>query len=155
MEQIDRLKEMLIPVLDSCSVKLYEMKWSGTGKNRTLEVAITKTDGTMDLDTCALVSEKISEVLDADTSLSDAYTLEVCSPGAEREIHDLNELKEMKEPYVYIKFKSPVNKLNDVTGTVLSYSDDVIQLSYRVKQATKKMEFTTSDISFIRLAVKF
>lgn len=106
MEQIDRLKEMLVPVLDSCSVKLYEMKWSGTGKNRTLEVAITKTDGTMDLDTCALVSEKISEVLDADSSLSDAYTLEVCSPGAEREIHDLNELKDMKEPYVYIKFKN-------------------------------------------------
>ncbi len=155
MEQIDRLKEMLQPVLESCDVKLYEMKWTGTGKNRTLEVAITKNDGTMDLDTCALVSEKISEVLDNDTSLSDAYTLEVCSPGAEREIKDLNELKQMNEPYVYVKFKNPVNKLSEVTGTIVSYSDDLIELSYRVKQATKKMEFTASDIAFIRLAVKF
>ena len=155
MEQIDRLKDMLCPVFESCNVKLYEMKWTGTGKNRTLEVAITKNDGTMDLDTCALVSEKISEVLDKDTSLSDAYTLEVCSPGAEREIKDLNELKQMNEPYVYVKFKNPVNKLSEVTGTIVSYSDDLIELSYRVKQATKKMEFTASDIAFIRLAVKF
>ncbi len=155
MEQIDRLKDMLCPVFESCDVKLYEMKWTGTGKNRTLEVAITKNDGTMDLDTCALVSEKISEVLDKDTSLSDAYTLEVCSPGAEREIKDLNELKQMNEPYVYVKFKNPVNKLSEVTGTIVSYSDDLIELSYRVKQATKKMEFTASDIAFIRLAVKF
>ncbi len=155
MEQIDRLKEMLQPVLESCDVKLYEMKWTGTGKNRTLEVAITKNDGTMDLDTCALVSEKISEVLDNDTSLSDAYTLEVCSPGAEREIKDLNELKQMNEPYVYVKFKNPVNQLNEATGTIVSYSGDLFELSYRVKQATKKMEFTASDIAFIRLAVKF
>lgn len=155
MEQIDRLKDMLCPVFESCDVKLYEMKWTGTGKNRTLEVAITKNDGMMDLDTCALVSEKISEVLDKDTSLSDAYTLEVCSPGAEREIKDLNELKQMNEPYVYVKFKNPVNKLSEVTGTIVSYSDDLIELSYRVKQATKKMEFTASDIAFIRLAVKF
>lgn len=155
MEQIEHLKEILAPVFESCSVKLYEMKWSGTGKNRTLEVAITKEDGTMDLDTCALVSEKVSEVLDKEDSLSDAYTLEVCSPGAEREIHDLNELKTMKEPYVFIKFKNPVNKLNEVTGSIVSYSEDMIQLSYRVKQATKLMEFTADDIAFIRLAVKF
>jgi ribosome maturation factor RimP len=155
MEQIEHLKEILAPVFEACSVKLYEMKWSGTGKNRTLEVAITKEDGTMDLDTCALVSEKVSEVLDKEDSLSDAYTLEVCSPGAEREIHDLNELKTMKEPYVFIKFKNPVNKLNEVTGSIVSYSEDMIQLSYRVKQATKLMEFTVDDIAFIRLAVKF
>ena len=48
MEQIERLKEMIVPVLSSCNVKLYELKWTGTGKNRTLEVAITKEDGTMD-----------------------------------------------------------------------------------------------------------
>ena len=69
MEQIERLKEMIVPVLSSCNVKLYELKWTGTGKNRTLEVAITKEDGTMDLDTCALASEKISEVLDQDAAL--------------------------------------------------------------------------------------
>ena len=155
MEQIERLKEIIVPVLSSCNVKLYELKWTGTGKNRTLEVAITKEDGTMDLDTCALASEKISEVLDQDNSLSEAYTLEVCSPGAEREIHDLHELETMTEPYVFIKFKNPINKLNEVTGTIVSYSDEGMKLSYRAKQATKVMEFTADDIAFIRLAVKF
>ena len=61
----------------------------------------------------------------------------------------------MTEPYVFIKFKNPINKLNEVTGTIVSYSDEGMKLSYRAKQATKVMEFTADDIAFIRLAVKF
>lgn len=155
MEQIEQLKEMFAPVLDSCNVKLYELKWNGSGKNRTLEVAIMKEDGTMDLDTCALVSEKLSEVLDGCTSLNDAYTLEVCSPGAEREIYDLNELVSMHEPYVYIRFKHSIEKMIDITGTILAMEDGMIEMSYRNKQAVKKVKFSQDEIDFIRLAVKF
>ena len=52
-------------------------------------------DGSMDLDTCAEVSEKLSALLDAEEGFKEPYTLEVCSPGAEREIRDLKELEGM------------------------------------------------------------
>ena len=86
MDKTETITELIRPVLDAMAIELYEVKWLGSGKNRTLEISIMRPDGTMDLDTCALVSEKLSELLDSDADLTDAYMLEVCSPGAEREV---------------------------------------------------------------------
>ncbi len=152
MESLDTIKERIIPVLEACDVRLYELKW--LGNESTLQIAITKQDGTMDLDTCAEVSEKLSEALDQCESLNTAYTLEVCSPGAEREIHDLNELKTMTNPYVFVRLKHPVRKLMEFKGEIVSYEDTLIKLSYRDKAAVRTIEFDDSEIEFIRLAVR-
>ncbi|MBQ1382812.1 MAG: ribosome maturation factor RimP, partial [Solobacterium sp.] len=78
METIKRLKELCLPVLEECNVILYDIKWQGNGKERTLEVSIMHEDGSMDLDTCALVSDRLSEVLDSAEELQTSYMLEVC-----------------------------------------------------------------------------
>ena len=49
METIKRLKELCLPVLEECNVILYDIKWQGNGKERTLEVSIMHEDGSMDL----------------------------------------------------------------------------------------------------------
>jgi ribosome maturation factor RimP len=152
MESLDKIKELILPELEACEVKLYELKW--LGNERTLQIAITKQDGTMDLDTCAAVSEKLSEALDQCDTLDIAYTLEVCSPGAEREIHDLNELKQMTNPYVFVRLKHPVGKLTEIKGEIVSYEGTLITISYRDKAAVRTAEFDDSEIEFIRLAVR-
>ena len=93
MDRTERLREMFLPVLEECNVRLYDLAFRTNGKEHTLEVSIMKSDGSMDLDTCAAVSEKLSEVLDREDPIAEEYTLEVCSPGAEREIRDLDELE--------------------------------------------------------------
>ena len=153
MRSIEKLKEKIMPILKECDVKLYHIEWHGSGKNQTLEVAITKQDGTIDLDTCALVSEKLSEVLDQIPDLDSAYTLDVCSPGAEREITDYEELKHLQDAYVYVRFKKAINKKNEVTGS-LHVLEDGYEISYRDKAVTKKLQFKEEDIDHIRFAVK-
>ena len=155
MENLALIKDLFQDVLAANNVILYDLKFVNENKMRILQVSIMNEDYSMDIDTCAIVSEQLSKVLDEHDVISSEYFLEVCSPGAEREIHDLHELETMTEPYVFIKFKNPINKLNEVTGTIVSYSDEGMKLSYRAKQATKVMEFTADDIAFIRLAVKF
>jgi ribosome maturation factor RimP len=113
-----------------------------------------KKDGSMDLDTCAEVSEKISEILDQKDPVQGEYTLEVCSPGAEREIRDLNELDHMAGSYVFVRFNEPVKKMSEVTGEIESVEDGVITLAYRDKAAKRSLTFTKDNIQFIRLAVK-
>lgn len=154
MENTEQLKQLLTPVVEALGVKLYDLAWRG-GKDHTLEVSIMKPDGTMDLDTCAMVSEQVSAFLDEHDPSSSAYTLDVCSPGAEREIRDLNELKTIKDPYVYVRLKHPVDKTLELTGEVTAYTDGIIHLDYRVKTRTKHCEFPADDIEFIRLAVRF
>ena len=152
MENTGKLEAIILPVLAECNVRLYEMKWTG-GKDKVLEISIMNEDGSMDLDTCAEVSEKISEALDASDLINEAYTLEVCSPGAEREIRELSELERC--PYIYVRLKHPFKKMLELTGQVLSYEGGLVTLEYRDKAAKKKAEFEDSEIEYVRYAVKF
>lgn len=153
MDKIEHLKELFQPVFESNNVKLYELVFRNSGKDRTLEVSIMKPDGTMDLDTCAAVSESLSEILDQEDPINEEYTLEVCSPGAEREIKDLDEIQ--SGLYVYVRLKHPFKKMLEFVGEILEVSDTgLITLAYRDKAATRKAEFTKDDIDYIRMAVK-
>lgn len=156
MENTGRLEELLRPIVEEQDCRLYELKWLNGGEH-TLQIAITKNDGTMDLDTCALVSEKLSEYLDNSDLIKIAYTLEVCSPGAEREIKDLNELKNTETlPYIFVRLIHPVKKNKELTGTLVEYKEDgMMRLEYRVKAAKRIAEFPDTNIEFIRYAVKF
>ena len=154
MDRTERLKEMFLPVLQQMDIRLYDLVYRNSGRERILEVSIMKQDGSMDLDTCAAVSEKLSEVLDREDPISEEYTLEVCSPGAEREIRDLSELDSMAGEFVYVRLKEPFKKMLEITGEILSVENDLITLQYRDKAASRKAEFTRDNIDYIRLAVR-
>ncbi len=150
MDQISKIKELIEPSLTLEKVKLYDVKWINDKKNRILQVSITKEDGSMDIDTCALVSENISLVLDDE--IDSQYLLEVCSPGAEREIKDLNELESLIGKHVFVRLKHAIKGKNEYQGD-LEKVDSSILLKYRDKAVYKKLEFNREEIDFIRLAV--
>lgn len=153
MEITQKLETILRPVLEKEGIRLYEIVW--LAGEHTLQISITRNDGTIDLDTCALVSDRISEVLDKEDPIPCEYTLDVCSPGAEREIKNLDELDSMQGAYVYVELKEPVKKMTEITGEILSVENGVIVLSYRDKAAVRKAEITKDNIRFIRMAVRF
>ena len=153
MNKLEKLKELFEPVFSECDVVLYEMKWIND-RDHTLQIAIMKKDGSMDLDTCADVSEKISAILDAEDPIEGEYTLEVCSPGAEREIRDLNELLNMTGSYVYIRLNKPFRKMTELTGEITGTENGVIRLQYRDKAAVRTAEFPLEDVEFARMAVR-
>ena len=153
MDRIERLTEMFRPVLDACEVTLYELKWLD-GKDRTLQVSIMKQDGTMDLDTCAAVSEKLSDLLDIEDPIDTEYTLEVCSPGAEREIRDRSELDHLTGAYVFMKLKEPVKKMSEITGEITNVTEETVTVEYRDKAARRSAEVGRDNIAFIRMAVR-
>ena len=154
MDRTERIKEMFEPILQQMDVRLYDLVYHTSGKEKILEVSIMKQDGSMDLDTCAAVSERLSEVLDENDPIAEEYTLEVCSPGAEREIRDLGELDDMAGEYVYVRLKEPFKKMLEITGEIQNVENDVITLEYRDKAARRKAEFTKDNIDYIRLAVR-
>lgn len=150
---IKKLQDMIEPVLEEMDIRLYEMKWIRQ-KESVLQIAILRKDGTMDLDTCADASERISEILDANDPIDIEYTLEVCSPGAERQIRDLSELDTVKDPYVFIRLKTPVKKMTEIKGDVTSRQDGVLVIEYRDKAARRTVEINEDNIEFIRFAVR-
>ena len=150
-----KIKEGIEPVLASQNVKLFDITWTNEGKHKILQIAIEKEDGTMDIDLCASVAEVLSEKLDELNLIDYEYMLEVCSPGAERKLRNLQEVKDAVGKYVYAKFKKPVGKLNEVTGTLLSVEEDVCCIQYMDKTFKRQVSVNYDNCSLIRLAVKF
>lgn len=155
MNQEVRIKESILPLLESQGVKLYDITWTREGKHKILQIAIEKTDGTVDIDLCASVAEVISEKLDELNLIEFEYMLEVCSPGAERKLRNAQEVKDAVGKYIYAKFNHPVGKLNDVTGTLLSVENECLCIEYMDKTFRRQVSVNMDDCSLIRLAVKF
>jgi len=81
---LDRLRELLEPVVTTTSVDLEEISLSAAGKRRVLRVIVAADDG-VDLDKVAEVSRAVSETLDASDVMGGLpYTLEVTTPGVDR-----------------------------------------------------------------------
>lgn len=124
------------------------------GKNPVLEVCIAKEDGSMDLDTCEIISNQISDVLDANDSSDDAYMLDVCSFGAERQLYDEKDISDAVNEYVHIELKKPENGLDMVEGTLEEFADNQLKISYLLKGVKKKAVIDYANVKFARIAVK-
>lgn len=153
MSSISAIKSLIDPILTKHDVLCYECKWTNEGKMRILQVAIMRNDGSMDLDTCQMVSNDVSEVLDVNDLISFEYYLEVCSAGAERELRSDAEIAGFIGANIFVRFEKPVDKKADVTGELLSFEDGVLVVAYRDKQKKVKITVEKSNITLIRLAV--
>ncbi|MEH0418101.1 ribosome maturation factor RimP [Streptomyces sp. B21-083] len=84
--QSERLRELLEPLVSSQGLDLEEIAVESIGRKRVLRVVVDSDDGA-DLDAVADVSRALSAKLDETDAMGvGEYTLEVGTPGAEREL---------------------------------------------------------------------
>ena len=151
----EKIKEYIKPIISDLDLKLYDVEWITENKNRFLRISISQHNNMIDLETCTSASEKISEVLDQLPELNFAYMLEVCSPGAERQLKNFDDIKEAINEHVYVKLKEPNNGIHEVTGDLTEVNENHIIIDYKDKTRTKTLLIPISNISYMRLAIKF
>ncbi|MEU1197543.1 ribosome maturation factor RimP [Streptomyces sp. NPDC005813] len=84
--QSERLRELLEPLVGSQGLDLEEIAVDSVGRKRVLRVVVDSDSGA-DLDQIADVSRALSAKLDETDAMGEGeYTLEVGTPGAEREL---------------------------------------------------------------------
>lgn len=120
---------------------------------RILQVSIMREDGTMDIDTCAEMSSLIGDMLDREDLISNEYYLEVCSPGAERELRNEEEVLKAVGEYIYIKFKNPKEGMDEIKGYLKEVSDDGYLVEYMDKAVKRKKVIAKDNVALIRLSV--
>lgn len=148
------LQQWIEPILKELGCRLYEIQWIPGQKPPILQIAVDKIDGTMDLDTCAACSEAISQKLDEKNWNDQEYMLEVCSPGAERELRSEEEMQAHLGEYVYVKLREPKGGYADVKGDFSALEPETITISYKEKGRPKKMVIERDNIALIMTAVK-
>ncbi len=85
-----RIAEIITPLIEGMGYELVRVRLMA-GKSATLQIMAQKPDGTIEVDDCARISTAVSAVLDVEDPISDAYTLEVSSPGIDRPLTRLKD----------------------------------------------------------------
>ncbi|MCC5973798.1 MAG: ribosome maturation factor RimP [Rubellimicrobium sp.] len=85
-----RIAEIVTPVIEGMGYELVRVRLMA-GKSATLQIMAQKPDGTIEVDDCGKISTAVSAVLDVEDPISDAYTLEVSSPGIDRPLTRLKD----------------------------------------------------------------
>lgn len=119
----DKVSEMILPFLTENGMRIYDIEFVKEGSNRVLRLYIDKKDGRVSIDDCETVSRKLSDLLDADDFIEDAYILEVSSPGIERVLKYDFHFEEAVGEAVEIKLFKAVNGSKNLVGTLVSGSE--------------------------------
>lgn len=100
---LDQIQQLLEPTLAHMGYSIYALQQAG-GAGRTLRIVIDKENGFVSLDDCARVSQVASPLLDQADLIRDSYTLEVSSPGAERDLRDRREYERFVGHTVNVRY---------------------------------------------------
>ncbi|NYS26572.1 ribosome maturation factor RimP [Rhodobacteraceae bacterium 2376] len=85
-----RLAEIAGPVIEGMGFELVRLRLM-SGKTRTLQIMAERPEGGIEIEDCARISTAVSASLDVEDPISDAYTLEVSSPGIDRPLTRLKD----------------------------------------------------------------
>ncbi|MDQ0059702.1 ribosome maturation factor RimP [Paenibacillus harenae] len=144
------VEEMILPFLDSHGFELVDIEYVKEGGNWFLRIFVDK-EGGIDIDDCGRISEHVSEQLDKNDPISDAYFLEVSSPGAERPLKKPEDVRKAVGKHVYITTYEPISGAKEFEGLLLSFDGDNAVVAVGKKEHT----IPYSKVASARLAIVF
>ena len=152
-----KFEQILLPITEKIGVQIYDVEYVKEGTDWYLRAYIDK-EGGVTIDDCEKVSREVSEVMDQEDFIEDAYILEVSSPGLGRTLKKDKHLEKSIGQMVEIKTYKPIEKQKEFSGVLEKFDSESITISLEEteKQGNgKKMTFARGDVALIRLAFDF
>lgn len=146
-----KTEKLLESLLTANRFELYDVEYVKEGSNWYLRVYIDK-EGGITVDDCVLVSRALSELLDKEDFIPDAYILEVSSPGLGRQLKKDNHFDRSIGEEVEVKLYKPLNKQKEWVGTLIGYNAEVLIIE---TDDQSQMEILRNDIAMVRLTFDF
>ena len=122
MKVTDLVTQLAQPVVESFGCSLWDVEYVREGSERYLRLYIDK-EGGIFINDCELVSRALSEILDKDDPIEDAYILEVSSPGLGRPIKKDKDFQRNLGDEVEIRTYKPINKQKGDDLPVSAFKD--------------------------------
>ncbi|MDE7162286.1 MAG: hypothetical protein K2N65_05990 [Anaeroplasmataceae bacterium] len=145
---LNHIKEILMPYLKENDLFFDSIELVKEADALILRVCVDKAGG-IDVDSLAMCNEFLSSKLDALDGDMPEYFLEVSSPGAEKELKSLEEIKRHLNDYIHVEVPNMVYE-----GHLLGVENEDIVIRFNAKGRFKTIHIPYSEIKFIRLAVK-
>jgi ribosome maturation factor RimP len=140
MKVEDKVKELLLPILEERDFKLVDIEFVPS-KRPILRIYIYNPEGTS-IDDCEWVSKRIGALLDVEDLIDKAYILEVSSPGLDRKFKNVEEYDIFKGRDVVIKTKEPINDKKVFKGKLIGLEDEKV----KIKEKEETIEIPLENI---------
>ena len=145
-----RTEELLAPIVEQYQVEIYDVEYVKEGSDWYLRAYIDKPEGVNIID-CENVSRALSDALDREDFIVDAYILEVSSPGLGRTLKKDRHLEKSLGEEVEIKTYKPIDKQKEFAGILKAFDKDTITI---VEESGERV-LNRAEIALVRLALDF
>ena len=146
-----KAEAILLPIMEKYGFELWDVEYVKEGSNWYLRAYIDKPGGIM-INDCETVSRELSDILDAQDFIEDAYILEVSSPGLGRPLKKEKAFARSVGEEIEIRTYRAIDRQKEFIGILKEYDKDTITIEYEDGE-TKK--FDRSEIALVRLAFDF
>lgn len=120
---VSKVWQLCEPIVREMGLYLWDVRYVKEGAEWYLRVFIDK-DGGVDINDCERVSRAINDPLDELDPIENAYCLEVCSPGIERELTRDEHFERFMGADVMVKTRVPVPGAGkEFCGKLKAYSN--------------------------------
>ena len=150
-----KTEQLLIPIAEKYGVEIYDVEYVKEGKDWYLRAYIDKPGG-VGINDCENVSRALSDILDIEDYIPDAYILEVSSPGLGRTLKKDRHFERSLGAEVEVKTYKPIDGQKEFTGILEAYDTDTITIGANESDAGNNKithVFKRNEIARIRLAL--
>ena len=151
-----RTEALLTPIAGAFHVDIYDIEYVREGSGQYLRCYIDK-EGGVAIDDCENVSRALSDALDREDFIDEAYILEVSSPGLGRQLKKDKHLAKSIGEEVDIKTYKPINGVREFTGFLTAFDENTITIETPSSNEGEgeKTVFNRKDIAVVRLTLDF
>lgn len=145
------VEDLLAPILDEMNLELVDIEYKKEGSNWFLRIFIDNEAGSIDIEDCGTVSERLGQKLDEIDPIPTAYFLEVSSPGAERPLRKESDYRKAVGKHVHIVTREPISGETVFEGELLAYENE----TFTVKEAKETVTIPLTQVESARMAIVF
>lgn len=129
MSKLQQLQTILAPVIEAMGFQCWGIEFISQGRHSVLRVFIEHENG-IGVDDCEAVSRQLGAVLDVEDPISGEYTLEVSSPGMDRQSFTLEQFAAYAGHRVKVKMRVAVEERRNFQGILkgVEEQDVVVQV---------------------------
>lgn len=128
MEITDRVEDIIAPVLGDMGYDIVRVRLSGGNRPNLQIMAERRDQAPITVDDCSEISRMVSAMLDVEDPISDAYVLEVSSPGIGRPLVRPGDFERFAGLEAKVELKRAIDGRRRFRGRLAGIVDGVVRL---------------------------
>lgn len=146
---VSKVRELCEPIVKDFGLSLWDVRYEKEGADWYLRIFIDKEDG-VDITDCEKVSRAINTPLDELDPIENAYCLEVCSPGIERELVRDEHFIQFIGADIMVRMRRPIEGIGkDFCGVLKGYDDGMVTIADH--SGENEVTINKKDAAWIKL----